>query len=381
MKILIGADLVPTDTNAALFAAGDAATLVGEQLQKLLAEADYRIFNLEVPLTDKETPIPKSGPALIAPTASIAGYKTLGVDCLTLSNNHIMDQNNAGLVSTLETLKKAGITHVGTGSNLAAATAPHIFELDGKKLGIYACAENEFSIAGENAPGANPFDPLESPDHVAALKARCDYVIVLYHGGKEHYRYPSPRLQKTCRKLVEKGADLVLCQHSHCIGCEEKFLHGTIVYGQGNFLFDHSKSEFWQTGLLVQISNGFEISYIPLRKQENTVRAAEGEDARQILAEFSSRSEQIKDSATLKTLYNSFAASKAEEYLTVLGGKESLPFRLLNKLFKGNPRKNRNKTRYVKRNLLAIQNYVRCEAHSELLVTALENYGKPGKKM
>ena len=42
------------------------------------------------------------------------------------------------------------------------------------------------------------------------LKKQCDYVIVLYHGGKEHYRYPSPYLQKVCRKIVDKGADIVV---------------------------------------------------------------------------------------------------------------------------------------------------------------------------
>ena len=81
---------------------------------------------------------------------------------------------------------------------------------EGKKIGIYACVEHEFTVATEKESGANPIDLLETPDHIVELKKQCDYVIVLYHGGKEQYRYPSPNLQKTCRKLVEKGADLVV---------------------------------------------------------------------------------------------------------------------------------------------------------------------------
>ncbi len=373
MKILIGADLVPTDTNMALFAAGDAAALVGEKLQSVLQEADYRIFNLEVPLTDKVTPIEKSGPALIAPTATIAGYTALGVDCLTVSNNHIMDQGTEGFASTLSVLDGAAIAHVGGGSCLAEAARPYIAEICGKRVGIYACAENEFSIATEETPGANPFDALESPDHIAALKAQCDFLIVLYHGGKEHYRYPSPLLQKTCRKLVEKGADLVLCQHSHCIGCEEKYLHGTIVYGQGNFLFDHSTREHWQTGLLVQLGDDFEISYLPLRKQDNVVRMAEGEDAETILSEFNARSKEITDPQAVQDNYVRFAKTMGQDYLTMLGGKESLCFRIFNKLLGGKPRKSRNNKRYVKRNRLNIENYLRCEAHRELLITYLKS--------
>lgn len=45
-----------------------------------------------------------------------------------------------------------------------------------------------------HSAGANPFDVLESFDDVQALKEHCDYVIVLYHGGKEFYRYPSPHV-------------------------------------------------------------------------------------------------------------------------------------------------------------------------------------------
>ena len=271
MNILIGADLVPTSSNIDLFDSGDTQTLLSDELKNLLQNADYRIFNLEVPLTDREQPIPKCGPNLIAPTKCVAGYKAMHVDLLTLANTHILDQDQQGLDSTCALLDEAGIAYTGVGKTPEEAAKPYIFECDGKQIGVYACAEHEFSIVTEHSAGANPIDLLESPDHVAALKAKCDYVIVLYHGGKEHYRYPSPNLQKVCRKLVEKGADLVVCQHSHCIGCEEKYQGGTIVYGQGNFLFDDSESEFWQTSLLVQIDDGFEISYIPLKKMEKAL--------------------------------------------------------------------------------------------------------------
>lgn len=373
MKILIGADLVPTDTNETLFSAGDAETLVGKELQELLKSADCRIFNLEVPLTDTKTPLQKSGPALIAPTNTVAGYQALGVDCVTVANNHIMDQKAEGFFSTLKTLDAAGIAHVGGGKDLQEAAKPFVLEMEGKKIGIYACAENEFSIAGEDKPGANPIDPWESPDHVSALKAKCDYVIVLYHGGKEHYRYPSPGLQKACRKLIEKGADLILCQHSHCIGCEEKYKGSTIVYGQGNFLFDHSAREHWQTGLLVQLGDNFEISYIPLRKTENTVRLAQGEDRETILSEFRKRGEEIRDPQVLKKNYIAFSKTLGQDYLAVLSGDDPRLFRMWNKALGGKPRLRRNQRRYSKRYCLGIENYLRCEAHRELLITFLEN--------
>ena len=269
MKILIGADFVPTKSNFSQFESGDVKELFGSKLCDKIKSSDYRIFNLEIPLTDEEHPIPKCGPNLIAPTECVAGYKAAGVDLLTLANNHILDQDQQGLESTIQVLNRAGIDYTGVGSTPDEAAKPYIFTCNGKNIGVYACAEHEFSIVTEHSAGANPIDLLESPDHVAKLKEQCDYVIVLYHGGKEHYRYPSPNLQKVCRKLVEKGADLVVCQHSHCIGCEEKYQGGTIVYGQGNFLFDDDDSEFWKTSLLISIGDAFKtVSYTHLRAHE-----------------------------------------------------------------------------------------------------------------
>lgn len=377
MKILIGADLVPTKRNISLFESGNAEKLLGKELAECLNNADYRIFNLEVPLTDREQPIPKCGPNLIAPTKCIAGYQAMGVDLLTLANNHILDQDQQGLESTVRTLNQAGIACTGVGSTPEDAAKPYLFTCDGKRIGVYACAEHEFSIVTDHSAGANPIDLLESPDHVAKLKEQCDYVIVLYHGGKEHYRYPSPNLQKVCRKLVEKGADLVVCQHSHCIGCEEKYLHGTIVYGQGNFLFDDSESEFWQTGLLVQVGNDFEISYLPLQKNEHQVILAGKAEAEKILESFHQRSREIQGPDTVQEKYAQFAGTYQDSYrLSLCGIGNNLLFRIVNKATGYRFRKWFLNHRYQKKDLLAIQNFIDCEAHRELLSEGLKEREK-----
>lgn len=374
MSILIGADIVPTKSNIEQFNKGDAAFLVGSELLKILNDADYRIFNLEVPLTDVCSPIDKCGPNLIAPTSTINGYKSIGVDFVTLANNHILDQGEQGLLSTCDLLRKNNIAYCGVGDNLNLAKVPYVFEISGKKIGIYACAEHEFSIATENSVGANPFDPLESFDHVSSLKQEVDYVIVLYHGGKEHYRYPSPNLQRVCRKFVKSGADLVVCQHSHCIGCEEKYLDGTIVYGQGNFLFDDSESEFWQTSLLIQIDNDCQISYIPLIKKGKSVRLASENDSNKILESFFGRSEEIKTDGQIENKYNEFSQKMIDGYLLKLSGTgKSFVFRVLNKLTKQKYGKWILKNKIKKQQLLQIQNILECEAHRELLKVGIIN--------
>ncbi len=372
--ILIGADVVPTKNNVELFKTGNIVGLIGEKLTEELRGAEYRIFNLEVPLCDRADPITKLGPHLIAPTAAVNGYSQLGADLLTLANNHILDQGSQGLQSTAEVLNRAGIAYVGIGENCDEAAKPFVFEFAGKKIGVYACAEHEFSIAGRDSAGANPFDPLFSPDHVEELKRRTHFVIVLYHGGKEHYRYPSPNLQRTCQRLVDKGADLVVCQHSHCIGCEEKYENGTIIYGQGNFVFDDSERECWQTGLLVRVAEDFKVSYLPVVKQGCSVRSAEREEGEKILHDFADRSEEIKTSGVIETKYREFADNFLPYYLRALAGNRSVFSRAINKITKGRLLQRYLSKTYCKSNFVAISNFVDCEAHRELLLQGLADH-------
>ena len=379
MYLLIGADFVPTESNRALFKNGDTSTLFGEKLGSVLKKAEYRIFNLEVPLTDSFSPIDKQGPHLMAPTSTINGYKAAGVDLLTLANNHILDQGVQGLHTTTALLDKYGIAHVGVGEKLEDAQQPYIFDFAGKRVGVYACAEHEFSIATDETAGANPFDPLFSLDHVAQLKQQCDFVIVLYHGGKEHYRYPSPNLQKTCRRLVDKGADLVICQHSHCIGCEEKYASGTIVYGQGNFLFDHSTSEFWQTGLLIRLDDAFSISYLSLVKNGNTVRMADETQKDAIMGDFEKRSKEIQSKEFVSLRYNEFSQDFFKSYLKTFSGSTSFLLRAFNRLSGDRIMKQYLKIKYRKKEMLAIINCMDCEAHRELCLNMLNRSINPSE--
>lgn len=375
MSIIIGADLVPTAENIPAFSAGEMEKLFGPALLAALRQADFRIFNLEVPLADTAAPIPKVGAAMRAPANTVRAMKQLPVDLFTLANNHCMDQGAAGLYSTCETLEKAGIAAVGAGTTVEEAAKPYVFRQKGKRIGVYACAEHEFSIAGAQRCGANPFDPLETPDHIARLKQSCDYVIVLYHGGKEYYRYPSPGLQKVCRKLVDKGADLVVCQHSHCIGAYERYGQGCIVYGQGNFLFEDGEGEPLQTGLLVCLSDDLAVSFVPLRRVPGGVRLAEGQDGKTILQALEQRSALLGQPGFVEQNYRAFAQENCGAYLQALNGaaQRSFLYRVLNRVTARKWSAWYLRRHYRPLDRLRLRNYIECEAHRELLLAGLRS--------
>ena len=323
MRIIIGSDVVVTDTNRQFFADGNAQEMVGKEIKEVLDKADYRIYNLETALTDKDTRIKKCGPNISAPKVCVNGYKALGADLLCLANNHVMDFGYDGLVSTMETLDQAGISIVGAGLNKEQAEKPFIIEKDGKKVGIYNCCEHEFSWVEDYGVGCNGFDSLETPDKVKALKEECDYVIVLYHGGKEYYQYPSPRLRKVCRKLTEKGADLVLCQHTHCVGCEEDYAGGKIIYGHGNFIFSiETKMTIWGDGFLVCVDiddKGVNYEYVPFKMTKAGVAI---ETNGNILKEYKERSEEIKQNGFVEEKFEQMAADTViDRYVIRMMGK------------------------------------------------------------
>lgn len=380
VSVLIGADIVPTAGNARLFETADLDALIGEKLKTALSSFDFRIFNLETPLCETPSPILKQGPNLRARPAAVKGLKALDPSLLTLANNHILDQGAQGLEATVQTLRQNGLRAVGAGDDLKAAQKPAVLRKNGVTVGVYACAEHEFSLAADHAAGANPFEPDESCGHIRALRAACDYVLVLYHGGKEYYPYPAPYLQARCRKMIESGADVVVCQHSHCIGAVEKYLHGAAVYGQGNFIFDLAENEMDKTGLLAGVTfrdspREVKLDFIPLVKAGAAVRLAEGEAAAEILRGFEERSAQIKDPDFVQKAYLAFAEQKFSGYLKAFHGG-GLFFRAANKLSGGRLLRGL----YSQNALLEILNVIECEAHADLVVAHLKEAVRRGGK-
>lgn len=363
LSFVFGADLVPTPSNYKEFSNGDLDALVDEGIKKTIFGVDYRVYNLEFALTDKEDPIVKSGPNVIAPTSTIKGLKEFKPSLFTLANNHTRDHDVSGLLSTMKVLDENGIARIGAGVTFEEADKPYIFEKNGKKVCVYTCAEHEFTIIEEDIPGANPFDPYETLDRIAELKAENDFVVVLYHGGKEHYRYPSPELQKRCRKMLSKGADLVICQHTHCICCYEEYAGGTVVYGTGNFLFDLSNNvpDCWNNSIIVraEFDDKMTLSYIPIIKTGKSIRIATDEEAEEIMKGYNDRSEEIKQKGFVKEKYLEFAKKQFPYYTCLLAGGES----------SGKEYTEKFGLDYKPTEYAALFNCLNCEVHSESIRT------------
>ena len=317
MKLIICGDTSPTIDNNHLFQAHDLEALFQDSLP-LYSQADFAIVNLEVALTEKDTPIKKKGPALAATPATAAVLKEAGFTHCGLSNNHFYDMGKEGVADTLAALDAAGLGYTGFGMNKAEAEKDLVLTKDGKTVCIVAVCEHEYSYALPDRMGCREFDPFDTPLQVRAAKEKYDRVVVMYHGGKEQCHYPSPRLHKACHAMVKSGADLVLCQHSHCIGTYEEFEGGHILYGQGNFHFAkeayREKYEDWHEGLVVEYdADANQVKFIPLMAENGCIRLANAEEKARILAGFRERSQKLLD-GTWRDGWHTFCETHREVY-------------------------------------------------------------------
>lgn len=315
MKLMLMGDLVPTKATMPTFDQGNTKELMGAALEEIL-QADAAVANLECALTNSEKPIRKCGPNLKGKPEYARVIKDCGIGYCGLCNNHVMDFGIEGMRETIAALREAGVVDFGWGENDALSRQPLFIEGE-KRVGIVAVCEHEYSYALPDQMGSNPFDPFETMLDITKAKEACDYLIVMYHGGKEQCQVPSPRLRGACRAMARAGADLILCQHSHCVGCRENYEGTEIVYGQGNFNFvkyiDHPH---WHSGLMIRLTleEKASIEYIPIVAAEAGIDLPDEQEKKEILDGFFARSEMIQNRAKWMEAWEAFCQSMKNNY-------------------------------------------------------------------
>lgn len=256
MKILVAGDFCPTERLKPIVESGDYHSIFCE-VEPIIKSADYSIVNYECPaVLGNYPPIEKCGPNLSSSPKGIEAIKYAGFNIATLANNHIMDFGVPGLMDTVSLCSQYNIDAVGVGKNLEGASKILYKRKDGETLAIINCCEHEFSIAGNDSAGANPLNPIQQYYKIKEAKQNAGYVLVIVHGGTEHYNLPTPRMKETYRFFIDIGADVVVNHHQHCYSGYELYNGKYIFYGLGNFCFDkgEQKCNFWNEGYVLKLN-------------------------------------------------------------------------------------------------------------------------------
>ena len=332
-----------------------------------LDDADLRVVQWEVVLTDAETPIDKTGPNLKVPPACAALAVQGRFDVALLANNHAGDYGPETALATRAHLERRGVATVGMGADLQEAVRPLSIERAGFRIGIVNIAENEYGLARPERAGGAPLDLPANLRAIARAADANDLVLVFLHGGTETFPAPSPRIVGTCRAFVEGGAHAVVCIHSHCPQGLEVYEGAPIVYCPGNFFFPrapYNPSSFWWSGYLPKFTFdrrgavSVEIEPYRFRPDPWRIEPLQGGQRTAFLRYLSELSELIARPGELRRLFEAWAAKRGQNLLKgICGGDIPWPKDL--------------QDRAQVKAVLGLRNLLTCEAHHELLATAL----------
>jgi poly-gamma-glutamate capsule biosynthesis protein CapA/YwtB (metallophosphatase superfamily) len=290
MKLALAGDTMLGRKVAESVAEHGPAALVAEDVAAVAREADVFVLNLECCISERGERSREPGKPFFfrAPPEATGLLTWLGVDCVTLANNHALDYGQDALLDTLTHLRAAGIAWVGAGADCAAARAPALLQVDGFRLAVLGCADHPAECAaGPAAPGiAYGLDWLPA----AIERADADAVLVTPHWGPNMVAAPLSRIRRAGAWLRTAGATLVAGHSAHVF-------HGVtpgILYDLGDFLDDYAVDPVLRNNLgllfLVELedSEPVRLEAVPLKLEFCHTRLAYGDEAAWIRDRFSS---------------------------------------------------------------------------------------------
>ena len=374
LDMLITGDFCPIYRNTSKVENLD-LTIFGDLLP-VIQQSSFAITNLEAPITSSNEKILKVGPNIKTNKNAAVLLKQANFKLVKTANNHILDYGEKGIKDTLSVLESLGISYVGSGKNLHEAGLPFILEQSEMKIGILNFAENEFNSAGYSSYGSNPVNPISNYYAIKRLKEQVNFIIVIAHGGREHYQLPTPKLRERYRFYVDSGADLVVGHHTHCVSGYEKWNGKYIFYSLGNFIFDFKeryRKGIWTIGMALHLKiskSEVDFNLIPFEQGKSecpTLKLITGNN----LNEFNKGIENlnriiINDRLFFDTWERQLKKEKTNymadltiqnRYVRAAMARKIIPF--LNFHDKGH--------------LLLLSNLLRCEAHNEIMTSVLND--------
>jgi poly-gamma-glutamate synthesis protein (capsule biosynthesis protein) len=215
------------------------------------AAPDLRLVNLETAITRSDVYEPKGINYRMSPE-NAGCLVAAGIDCCGVANNHVLDWGDPGLIETLKTLRRLGISTAGAGRNLAEATAPAVLAVSGKGRVLIFCYAMTTSgtspdwSATPTRPGVNLLPDLSDraveqiAQQVRAVRREGDVVAASIHWGP-NWGYDIPNEHKRfAHALIDRAGISILHGHSshHPIAIE-RYRNRLILYGCGDFFNDY----------------------------------------------------------------------------------------------------------------------------------------------
>jgi poly-gamma-glutamate synthesis protein (capsule biosynthesis protein) len=255
-------------------------SLVAEEVVAVAREADLFVLNLECCVSERgeRWPDPAKPFFFRAPPEAVAVLRRLGVDCVTLANNHALDYGAEALLDTLAHLEGAGIAHVGAGPDVDAAREAAVLEANGFRLAVLGCCDHPRAYAAGRMRVGVAHGLEWVPSAIQRLEA--DAILVTPHWGPNMVAAPLASVRRAAAAFRAAGAALVAGHSAHVF-------HGVadgVLYDLGDFVDDYAVDRQLRNDLgllfLVDIADGgaTRLEAVPLALDFCHTRLAAGEE-------------------------------------------------------------------------------------------------------
>lgn len=263
---------------------------ISEDLLEEMHGADIFMLNNEFPYSDRGTPTEGKQFTFRAKPESVNILGEMGVDIVSLANNHAYDYGEAAFLDTLDILENAQMPYVGAGRNLEEASGPLYFIAGDIKIAYVSATQIErldnpdTKGATDTTPGVfrcwNPDALLEK---VKEAKENSDFVIVYIHWGTENTVELDWAQLDQAPKIADAGADLIIGDHPHCLQPIQYVKGVPVVYSLGNFWFNSKELDTCLVKAVIDENGLKSLQFVPALQKNCTTTMLHGEEKRRVL--------------------------------------------------------------------------------------------------
>lgn len=278
---------------------GGISGILGDKMLKIMTSSDVMIANSEFTVSSRGAEIPNKMYTFRAKKERLSIYDEMGVDMVTLANNHVYDYGNDAFLDMLDAFNEYKIPHIGAGHNIDEAKKPFYFIINGYKFVFVSATRAEKFILTPGATDIEPgvfrcYDPTDMINLIKELRPNNDYVIPIIHFGRENSHELEDEQVSSAKAYIDAGADMVVGHHAHTLQGIEIYNDKPIIYNLGNFLFNNETIDTALFQVLLNNDGTMEYYMIPALQSNSKTEILEGNDKIRVINDINSYSVNVR---------------------------------------------------------------------------------------
>ena len=284
--LLFGGDVLIKASTESIYQNNGVTGLVSEEILAEMQNADIMMVNHEFQFSTRGEPMEDKQFTFQTDPKNVQILLDLGIDIVSLANNHSLDFGQDALQDTFVTLDEAGILYAGAGDSKERAEELQVIEVNGKKFGFLA-ATRVIPVAGWDVRNKQPglfttYDDTRLVERIRESKEECDFLAVYVHWGIEREEYPEEYQNVIAKHCVEAGADVIIGAHPHVLQGIEFIDEKPVFYSLGNYIFNSNIPKTMLVKVVIKADDTVEYSLIPAFATNGQTQAMEGAEAEEI---------------------------------------------------------------------------------------------------